>query len=439
MTARIIQHVAAWLLLSAVAFSPNAFAKLTIEITEGAGSGIPVAAVPFKWTGNGSPPEDIGAIVSADLYRSGRFDLLPPSDFLSRPSEVAEVRYKDWRLIKAEALIVGKLTRTGEDQYDVSFELLDVYREKVKTGLRFSVKGSQLRQVAHQISDRVFYEMTGIEGAFNTRIAYVTMQQNETDRIYQLMVADSDGHAPQQILKTTNLPVLSPSWSPNGQWLAYVSFSDEQSGANVWLQDIASGQRRRVARIDGSASAPAWSPDGRAMALTISSSGNTDIYVMQVASGELRRITRDPAIDTEPAWSPDGRYLVFTSDRSGRPHIYRAKADGTGIERLTKEGKENAGASYDPSGERLVMVTNRGQGAGYQIGVFYLATGRTDVLTDGTLDESPTFSKNGTMILYATKMGREGVLAAVSADGRVRQILKLHDGDVREPAWSVSR
>ncbi len=158
-----------------------------------------------------------------------------------------------------------------------------------------------------------------------------------------------------------------------------------------------------------------------------------------MATGELRRITRDPAIDTEPAWSPDGRYLVFTSDRSGRPHIYRAKADGTGIERLTKEGKENAGASYDPSGERLVMVTNRGQGAGYQIGVFYLATGRTDVLTDGTLDESPTFSKNGTMILYATKMGREGVLAAVSADGRVRQILKLHDGDVREPAWSVSR
>ncbi len=111
MTARIIQHVAAWLLLSIVAFSPNAFAKLTIEITEGAGSGIPVAAVPFKWTGDGSPPEDIGAIVSADLYRSGRFDLLPPSDFLSRPSEVAEVRYKDWRLIKAEALIVGKLTR----------------------------------------------------------------------------------------------------------------------------------------------------------------------------------------------------------------------------------------------------------------------------------------------------------------------------------------
>jgi len=321
----------------------------------------------------------------------------------------------------------------------VSFELLDVYREKVKTGLKFSVKRSQLRQVAHQISDRIFYEMTGIEGAFNTRIAYVTMQQQDKDRIYQLMVADSDGHDPQEILKTTNLPVLSPSWSPNGQWLAYVSFSDDRSGANIWLQDIASGQRRRIARIDGSASAPAWSPDGRSLALTVSASGNTDIYIMQVATGELRRITKDPAIDTEPAWSPDGRELVFTSDRGGRPQIYRAKADGTGVERLTREGKENAAASYDPTGKRLVLVTNQGSGAGYQIGVFYLESGRTDVLTDGTLDESPTFSSNGTMILYATKMGREGVLAAVSADGRVRQLLKLHDGDVREPAWSVSR
>ncbi|MGA0842580.1 MAG: Tol-Pal system beta propeller repeat protein TolB [Arenicellales bacterium] len=436
---RIIRRLALWWLLGAFAFSPSAFGKLTIEITEGAGSGIPIAAVPFKWTGSGSPPEDIGAIVSADLYRSGRFDLLPASDFLSRPSEASEVRYKDWRLIKAEALVVGRLTMTGPDQFDVSFELLDVYREKVKTGLKFSVKRSQLRQVAHQISDRIFYEMTGIEGAFNTRIAYVTMQQQDKDRIYQLMVADSDGHDPQEILKTTNLPVLSPSWSPNGQWLAYVSFSDDRSGANIWLQDIASGQRRRIARIDGSASAPAWSPDGRSLALTVSASGNTDIYIMQVATGELRRITKDPAIDTEPAWAPDGRELVFTSDRGGRPQIYRAKADGTGVERLTREGKENAAASYDPTGKRLVLVTNQGSGAGYQIGVFYLESGRTDVLTDGTLDESPTFSSNGTMILYATKMGREGVLAAVSADGRVRQLLKLHDGDVREPAWSVSR
>jgi TolB protein len=253
------------------------------------------------------------------------------------------------------------------------------------------------------------------------------------------MVADSDGHNPQQILQTTNLPVLSPSWSPNGRDLAYVSFADGRSGANVWIQNIESGNRRPVARFDGNASAPAWSPDGRALALTVSSAGNTDIYILQVASLEIRRITKSLAIDTEPAWAPDGSHLVFTSDRSGRPHIYRVNTDGGQIRRLTMEGKENAAASYDPRGERLVLVTNRGKGAGYQIGVFYPSDGRTDVLTKGTLDESPTFSPNGAMILYATKMGREGVLAAVSADGRVRQILKLHEGDVREPAWSASR
>ena len=418
----------------------SAAAALTIEITQGERSGIPVAAAPFRWQGTGDPPENLRAIVAADLHRSGRFDLLSPADYLSSPSEVSEVRYKDWRLIKAEALVVGRITEKGPDQFEVSFQLLDVYRERVKVGLRYTANAAQLRQVAHQISDRIFYEMTGIKGAFDTRIAYVTMQLSDGgDRVYQLMIADSDGHNSQQILKTTNLPVLSPAWSPNGQRLAYVSFSDNQSGANVWLQDISAGTRRPVARLDGSASAPAWSPDGKSLALTVSSRGNTDIYVLGVESGELRRLTKHPAIDTEPAWSPDGRYLVFTSDRNGRPHIYRVSRNGGKAERLTREGKENAGASYDPTGKRLVLVTNRGQGAGYQIGVFYPESGRTDVLTDGTLDESPTFSPNGAMILYATRMGRDGVLAVVSADGRVRQVLKSTEGDVREPAWAASR
>ena len=417
-----------------------AAAALTIEITQGERSGTPIAAVPFGWQGAGDPPEDIRAIVAADLHRSGRFELLAPSDFLSKPTEFSEVRYKDWRLIKAEVLVVGRIVEKGPDQFEVSFQLLDVYRERVKVGLRYSATAAQLRQVAHQISDRIFYEMTGIKGAFDTRIAYVTMQLSDGgDRVYQLMIADSDGHNAQEILNTTNLPVLSPAWSPNGQWLAYVSFSDNRSGANVWRQDISTGTRQPVARFDGSASAPAWSPDGKSLALAVATKGNTDIYVLGVASGERRRLTKHQAIDTEPAWSPDGRYLVFTSDRSGRPQIYRVSRNGGKAERLTREGKENAGASYDPTGKRLVMVTNRGQGAGYQIGVFYPESGRTDVLTDGTLDESPTFSPNGAMILYATRLGSDGVLAAVSADGRVRQVLKLTDGDVREPAWSASR
>ena len=437
-----VQYAFMLIVVVAMATIPpgTAAGALTIEITQGEKSGIPIAAVPFRWHGTGNPPENLRSIVAADLHRSGRFELLPPADFLSRPSEVSEVRYKDWRLIKAEALVVGRITEKGPDRFEVSFQLLDVYRERVKVALRYTASADQLRQVAHQISDRIFYEMTGIKGAFDTRIAYVAMNiTEENDRVYQLMIADSDGHNAQQILKTTNLPVLSPAWSPNGQWLAYVSFSDNRSGANVWLQDISTGSRRPVARFDGSASAPAWSPDGKSLALTVSAKGNTDIYVLGVSSGEMRRLTKHPDIDTEPAWSPDGRYLVFTSDRNGRPHIYRVSRNGGKAERLTREGKENAGASYDPIGNRIVLVTNRGQGAGYQIGVFYPESGRTDVLTDGTLDESPTFSPNGAMILYATRMGSEGVLAAVSADGRVRQVLKVTDGDVREPAWAASR
>ncbi len=440
-----MRRLAAGLLLAltsgcALVLPGLASAALTIEITQGENSGTPVAAVPFRWVGSGDPPEDMRAIIAADLHRSGRFNLLPPTDFLSKPSEIAEVRYKDWRLIKAESLVIGRVTQKGPDEYEVSFQLLDVYRERVKVGLRFTTNAAQLRQVAHQISDRIFYEITGIPGAFDTRIAYVTMNQlDNADRVYRLMVADSDGHNPRQILETVNLPVLSPAWSPNGEWLAYVSFSDARSGANVWLQDISSGNRREVAQIKGTASAPAWSPDGKWLALTVSAKGNTDIYVLEVASGETRRLTRHPAIDTEPAWAPNGRHLVFTSDRSGRPQIYRIGRNGGEAKRLTPNGKENARASFDPTGKRLVMVTNRGSGAGYQIGVFYPASGKTDLLTDGTLDESPTFSPNGAMILYATRLGGAGVLAAVSSDGRVRQVLKMHDGEVREPAWAASR
>lgn len=443
------QHAA--MLIFAVAMAliqpGTAAGALTIEITQGEKSGIPVAVVPFRWEGAGDPPANLRGIVAADLHRSGRFELLPPADFLSRPSKLSEVKFKDWRLIKAEALVVGRITEKGPDKFEVSFQLVDVYRERAKgLALRWVVPAAQLRRVAHQISDRIFYEMTGIKGAFDTRIAYVTMNiSEENDRIYRLMLADSDGYNSRELFKTTGKwPILSPAWSPNSQWLAYVSFesvsgSNDNSGANVWLLNISTGDRRLAHRFDGAASAPAWSPDGESLALTVSAGGNSDIYVLGVSSGEIRRVTKHPAIDTEPAWSPDGRYLVFTSDRNGRPHIYRVGRNGGKAERLTREGKENAGASYDPTGKRLVLVTNRGQGAGYQIGVFYPESGRTDVLTDGTLDESPTFSPNGAMILYATRMGSQGVLAAISADGRVSQVLKLTDGDVREPAWAAGR
>jgi TolB protein len=405
---------------------------LTIEITKGADGGIPIAVVPFKWQGQSALPVEVGDIIAADLYRSGQFNPLPVDDFLSRPSDESEVKYKDWRLIKAVNLVVGRVTQMGADRYAVRFQLFDVFRERQLAAFLWEVTGSDLRKTAHQISDKVYEVLTGRPGAFDSRIAYVTLLRTASKGSeYQLMVADADGYNPKQILRSPD-PILSPAWAADGAWLAYVSFEDGRS--KIFVQNLNTGARKKLAEFPGINGAPAWSPDGKHMAMTLSRDGNPEIYVMHIASGSLRRLTNHFSIDTEAAWSPDGRHLVFTSDRAGRPQIYRISAAGGRAERLTFEGKENARASYDQAGKHLTLVTNHGNGD--QIGVFSLPTGSLEILTDGRLDESPTFAPNGAMILYAAQRGGSGLLSAVSADGRVRQVLRSESGTVREPAWS---
>ena len=416
----------------ALSLSGVSAVALTIEITKGADGGIPIAVVPFKWQGQTALPADIGDIVAADLYRSGQFNPLPVDDFLSRPSDNSEVKYKDWRLIKAVNLVVGRVTQMGTDRYAVRFQLFDVFRERQLAAFLWEVTGSDLRKTAHQISDKVYEVLTGRPGAFDSRIAYVTLLRTASKGSeYQLMVADVDGYNPKQILRSSD-PILSPAWAADGAWLAYVSFEDGRS--KIFVQNLNTGARKKLAEFPGINGAPAWSPDGKHMAMTLSRDGNPEIYVMHIASGSLRRLTNHSSIDTEAAWSPDGRHLVFTSDRAGRPQIYRMSAAGGRAERLTFEGKENARASYDQTGKHLTLVTN--QGNGDQIGVFSLSKGSLEILTDGRFDESPTFAPNGAMILYAAQRGGSGLLSAVSADGRVRQVLRSESGTVREPAWS---
>lgn len=427
----------AWLAAWALAWALPAAAVLRIEITQGVEGAYPIAVVPFGWQGpGGAPPEDVGAIVARDLHLSGRFSLLPEPEMPGRPHHADQVAFPAWRALGVDAVVVGRVRLMGPDAYAVQFQLLDVYRRRQLIGYSIPARRGELRRVAHRVADLIYEKLTGEPGAFDTQVAYVSVVRG-TDgaKVYRLVVADSDGARPHTIV-TSRAPILSPAWSPDGREIAYVSF--EGGRPEVFVQTLATGGRRRVAAFPGLNGAPAWSPDGRRLALSLSRDGDPEIYVLELATGALRRLTRSPAIDTEPAWSPDGRWIAFTSDRGGSPQVYRVPAAGGRVERLTYEGRYNARPVYAPDGKRLALV--HGARGRYRIAVLELGTGALQVLTEGRLDESPSFAPNGRMILYATRAaGGRGVLAAVSADGRVRQRLVLQEGEVREPAWGPYR
>lgn len=425
------------LLLSAAAvilagfFQAPAHAVLTIEIVDGVEGALPIAVVPFAWEGEGQGPgAEVAGIVRDDLGRSGQFEPTPPEQLIARPHRREDVNFGEWRLLNADYLVIGRMSPDGEG-YRLEFELYNTHAQNRLLGYAVSAGPGELRSLAHHVSDLIYEELLGIRGAFSTRVAYVTAVGLGKDTRYTLHVADADGHNPQTIVRSDE-PLLSPTWSPDGRELAYVSF--ESGNSAIYMQTLASGERRRLASFEGINGAPDISPDGRRMALALSKDGSLDIYVMDLASGQLRRLTDHWGIDTEPRWMPDGRTLVFTSDRGGRPQLYTLDVASGEQERLTFQGDYNARASLGPEGRRVAMV--HGQGNRYRIAVMDRETGVVRALSDGPLDESPSFAPNGSMILYATEERGRGVLAAVSADGRVHQKLRVSEGNVREPAWS---
>jgi TolB protein len=432
---RLVIRIMARCLVVSFALCSVAQAQLRIEITRGVDRPVPMAIVPFSWDAPpGVPsPFNVSGLVTADLAQSGRFNPLEERDLVARPTRPIDVDFGDWQLLDVDVLVIGRMEPAGPNQVTVIFQLFDVLRGEQLLGFRLTSDRSELRTTGHRISDMIFETLTGIPGVFGTQIAYVSQEGAGEESRYRLIVADADGDNPQTVADSPQ-PLMSPSWSPDGRKLAYVSFEGDQSA--VYVQTLNTGTRDRVSAYPGINGAPVFSPDGRMLALTLSGEqGNLDIHMLDIAGRVLTRLTRNVAIDTEPAWAPDGENIYFTSDRAGGPQVYRvATRLGAPVERVTFEGSYNARPRVSPDGSQIAVV-HRVRDA-YRIAVVDPETGLTQVLSNGALDESPSFAPNGAQIIFATQERGAGVLSSVSTDGRIHRQIASVAGDVREPAWS---
>lgn len=420
-------------LLGVLLYSNVLFAELNIEITKGADKPTVLAVVPFANEAAALGNTDVARVIENDMFRTGQFESVSRQDMLGRPSEQKDVFYRDWRALAADYLLIGKLQRhPTSGAIEAKYELFDVVGQKrVLSGTRIG-KPSQLRSIAHAISDDVYEKLTGIRGIFSTKMLYISAQRKGKGQFsYRLLMADSDGER-ERVLLESREPIVTPTWSPDGRSVAYVSF--ESSRPAIYTHELATGSRQKMTNFKGLNSSPSWSPDGRRLAMVLSKDGSPDIYVMDIATKALKRVTKHFGIDTEPSWMPDGKSVIFTSDRGGKPQIYQVTIANGYVERLTFDGSYNARARPIPDGSGIIFVHRSDKN--YHIASQDSKTGRVTPLTKTNLDESPSIAANGAMLLYATKHEGRGILAAVSLDGGVQFRLPSKFGDVREPAWS---
>ena len=409
-----------------------AHAQLQIDITRGVTDPVPVAVVPFASATPTGGALDVAAVIEADLVSSGRFRRVNRANMPAQPTRALNVEAASWRAASADYVVVGRLSVSGAN-VTLRFDLVSALNGQVMLeDDAVTVPLATLRHGAHRVADAIFEKLTGVRGAFSTRIAYVSVSGVPPAQRYELLIADADGENPRVAMQSSQ-PVMSPAWSPDGEWLAYVSF--ENKVAATFVQRVRTGERRQVSARTGHNGAPTFSPDGRKLALVLSgSAGNFDIYVLDLASQNLTRITDDPAIDTEPAWSADGQTLYFTSDRGGAAQIYAVAAQaGARPRRITFGVPYAARPRVSPDGKQLAVVAQ--EGGAFRVGAVDLASGTVTLLTRGSLDESPSFAPNGAVLIYAGREGGQGVLATVSVDGQVSTRLKSGQGEVREPVW----
>lgn len=416
------------LFVSAVicAFCSIASAQFRVEVSGVGLTQLPIAVSTFR--GEDAASQKLSAIVMADLDRSGQFRRIDSDGVLL--DESARPAVQNWRQKGADAVLGGSVQKLADGRYDVRFRLWDVVRGSDGQdlgGQTFIASNAELRLVAHRIADYVYEKLTGEKGVFTTRLAYVT----KVGQSYNLWVADADGENAQSALNSSE-PIISPAWSPNGQQLAYVSF--ESRKPVIFVHDVATGKRRLVANFKGSNSAPAWSPDGKTLAVTLTRDGGSQLYALDVASGDAKRLAMSPSIDTEPTYTVDGKFIYFVSDRGGAPQIYKMPSVGGAAERITFSGNYNISPSLSLDGRWLAFVS-RVSGA-FKLHVMDLSNGTTTAITDTTADESPSFSPNSRLLIYATQQqGREALMSS-TLDGKVKARLAGQGGDIREPDWA---
>ncbi len=411
-------------------FSSFSFADDVIfEITKHNASAIPIAILPLT---NNVQSTNISTVISGDLNLSGQFRTLGSEDLIANPKFASQIKYGEWRMVGADYLTMGSVRASGPGRYEIDIKLFSVVDQKQMLSLTLPVLEGDFRSGGHYIADKIYEKITGIKGIFSTKIAYVTATQITDGIQYQLLVADADGKN-SQALVTSSQPLLSPKWSPQGNKLAYVSF--EKGNSAIYIQDLSTGSRELISNYKGINSGPSFSPDGRQLALTLSKSGNPEIYTMDIYTRRLKQITKSWAIDTGANWAPDGNSLVFTSDRGGKPNLYQVDLNSLVASRLTFEGDYNAGGSFSPDGEHICYV--QGNKNNYKIALRHNKSETSQQISDGPLDETPTFAPNNNMILYATKNTKgQGILISTSLDGSTKNQLLVSNGHIREPSWS---
>ena len=420
-----------FLIIPLIIYSTNFHSQLRIEIKGGIQDPVSIAIVPLKWNTNLSQREYIHKVIKSDLESFGEFKVLPPENMLSLPTAKEEVFYKDWRMLGVDYLVIGTISsEESKDEIIADYIIFDVIRERIMH--RGNVIGpvQTLRKIGHRISDKIYSRIQGIPGIFSTKIAYID-KPSEDDPNYNLRISDLDGYDSLSLFSSPQ-PLMSPSWSPDRENIAYVSF--EEGTSRIFLQKLTTAERRGLKLELGINSSPNWSPNGDKISAVLSKTGNPDIFIYDLQTDKWKQLTNHFGIDTEPDWSPNSKKILFTSNRSGSPQIYEANLRNNKVKRLTFEGTYNARGRYLPNGKGIVFVHRRN-------GIFHIATqvlktGKIRILTDTFLDESPTVSPNGNVIIYATKDEGKDTIAGITIDGKTKFIMSSIKGEAREPAWS---